>query len=139
MVSMRKEESNHFHFLGFTFYWGRRPYKKTRMLKLKTHKEKLLKKIQEFYCWIKKVRSSMKLKFIWKQASVKLIGHYNYFGIELNQPKLLHYYAEAIRSLFKWLNRRSQKVSFSWERFNDRLKDLPLPTPPATKYLKALS
>ena len=139
MISMRKEESNHFHFLGFTYYWGRKPNKHTRMLKLKTQKEKLLKKIQEFYYWIKKVRSFVKLKVIWKQASAKLIGHYNYFGIELNQQKLLHFYAEAIKSLFKWLNKRSQKASYSWDRFNDRLKDLPLPIPPATKYLKALN
>ena len=138
-TSFRKNESNHFHFLGFTFYWGKKPHTKMRMLKIKTHKTKLLKKIQEFYSWIKKVRCSIKLSMIWKQASAKLIGHYNYFGFRMNRHKLKHFFEEAIRSLFKWVNRRSQKSSYNWDQFTDRLKDCPLPKPPVTGNLKIVT
>src|ERR1022692_3523466 len=40
---------------------------------------------------------------------------------------LLQAYLDA---LFKWLNRRSQKRSFNWERFRRRLIHQPLPRPP---------
>ena len=33
------------------------------------------------------------------------------------------------RSLYKWLNRRSQKKSYSWEAFNNMLKECPLAVP----------
>jgi len=33
------------------------------------------------------------------------------------------------RSWFKWLNRRSQRARLNWERFEDLLRDLPLPEP----------
>jgi group II intron reverse transcriptase/maturase len=137
-IDFGKGENNHFHFLGFTFYWGRKPRQVNKTLKVKTQQEKLSKKIQEFYCWIKKVRSFLKTSEIWKTATAKLIGHYNYFGFRSNHRKLYHFYWEATKSLFKWLNRRSQKQSYTWEQFKDRLKSCPLPMPPATRELKAL-
>lgn len=33
------------------------------------------------------------------------------------------------RSLFYWLNRRSQKKSYSWAQFRDMLKEFPLARP----------
>ena len=68
----------------------------------------------------------MKLKEIWRLAKSKIMGHINYYGYALNNLKLNHFYFEAIGSLFKWLNRRSQKRSYTWEGFDERLKNLPL-------------
>ena len=138
IVDFGKLNNNHFHFLGFTFYWGRRPHSQNRPLKIKTEKVKLHKKIQDFYHWIKEVRSKMQLKWIWKIAASKLRGHYNYYGFRLNRKKLVLFYREALKSLFKWLNRRSQKPSFSWKQFTDRLKDIPLPVPPLNVHLKVI-
>ncbi len=126
-INFNKNQNQSFNFLGFTFYWGKQ--NKKSFLKVKTQKEKLIKSIQEFYTWIKLVRNQMKLANIWKIACAKLRGHYNYFGFWMNGKKLQHFYFEAMKSLFKWLNRRSQKRSYTWEGFNERLKNQPLPEP----------
>ena len=71
-------------------------------------------------------------------AKLKLIGHYNYYGYWMNRDKLNHFYHEAIKSLFKWLNRRSQLISYKVEEFGEKLKQQPLPIPPSPLQLKQL-
>jgi RNA-directed DNA polymerase len=39
------------------------------------------------------------------------------------------FYTEAIKKLFKWLNRRSQRISFSWADFSAQLKLFRIPLP----------
>lgn len=131
-----KTKGNDFSFLGFTFYWGKHGGRK--LLKVKTTKGTLLRSIRDFYAWIKQVRNAKKLKVIWEEAKAKLRGHYNYFGYWMNKPKLNHFYHEAVKSLYKWLNRRSQKRSYSWEGFKERLLNNPLPKPPEKTGLRRL-
>ena len=135
-INFNKSQENSFDFLGFTFYWGKQ--NKRRSLKVKTQQNTLHKSFKEFYEWIKTNRNRMKLKEIWSIAKSKLQGHYNYFGFWMNRQKLVHFYSEAIRSLFKWLNRRSQKRSYDWDSFFKRLEFNPLPTPPGVNKLKKL-
>lgn len=135
-VDFNKSKNNDFDFLGFTFYWGTKKKSRPRPLKLKTRKKSLHKKMQEFDEWIKRSRSKMKLMALWKKAGEKLKGHYTYFGLWTNYPKLYHFYSEALKSLFKWLNRRSQKQSYDWDSFKRRLDNNPLPTPPQIRDLK---
>jgi hypothetical protein len=80
----------------------------------------------------------VKLKELWSIAKSKLQGHYNYFGYWMNRQKLVHFYSEAIKALFKWLNRRSQKSSYTWESFSTRLEFNPLPMPPKVDKLMKL-
>jgi RNA-directed DNA polymerase len=126
-LTFDKRSNEHFHFLGFTFYWGRLGRKRT--LKLKTQKEKLIKSIQEFYSWIKENRNTMKLKELWELAKSKIRGHLNYYGYLVNKNKIRHFYCEAVRSLFKWINRRSQRLSYTWEGFQERIQYFPLIPP----------
>jgi len=135
-LTLTKSNHEHFHFLGFTFYWGIQGSR--RILKIKTQKEKLIKSMQEFDAWIKQARSQKDLKTIWALAKSKIQGHINYFGYKLNTPKLNHFYHQAVISLFKWLNRRSQRRSYSWEGFNERLKHFPLIDPWEEMKLKSL-
>ena len=137
IVDFRNTENNHFDFLGFTFYWGKIARQK-RQLAVKTQKKQLHRKLQEFDQWVKDVRNQMKTSDIWKMAQSKLSGHYLYFGYWMNRPKLSHYYWGAIRSLYRWLNRRSQKRSYSWEGFKERLRQTPLPEPPSPSQLRQL-
>lgn len=137
-ISFRKDGHTSFDFLGFTFYWGRKPESGIRVLKLKTRKATLISKIQDFYYWIKADRNRYKTKELWKTAKAKLEGHYNYFGFWMNRQKLNHFYWEAVKSLFKWLNRRSQKISFSWYEFQRKLKYNSIPAPPSMDKLKPL-
>ena len=138
IVSFRKHQGNVFHFLGFTFYWGKDHNADRRQLKVKTEKRRLFKKVAEFADWIKMVRSRLTLKEIWALAAAKLTGHYQYYGISSNRPKLNQFYHIVVGCLFKWLNRRSQRKSFSWDRFLCRLRFNPLPTPPPVMLLKPL-
>src|SRR5207253_6171918 len=50
--------------------------------------------------------------------------------VRFNESRLNHFYQAYLDALFKWLNRRSQKRSFNWERFRRRLLHQPLPRPP---------
>lgn len=135
-LTIAKGEHQQFNFLGLTFYWGKQASR--TLLKVKTQKEKLIKAIQEFDQWIKEVRNTMKLVDIWKIAKAKIRGHNNYYGYWMNATKLNHFYHEAINSLFRWLNRRSQKRSYSWEGFLERLKYFPLVEPLSNMKLKQL-
>jgi len=109
-----------------------------RRLRIKTSKKTPHKKMQKFYNWIKCNRSMLKTSEIWETASAKLVGHYNYYGYWMNYTKLNHFYWEAIKSLFKWMNRRSQKLSFGWVEFCRKLKYNRVPRPSDMKKLKQL-
>lgn len=124
ILTLAKNEHKQFNFLGFTFYWGKQ--QKKIILKVKTQKEKLIKGIQEFDNWIKGIRNKLKLKEIWQLAKSKITGHNNYYGYRMNALKIHYFYGLATKSLFKWLNRRSQMRSYTWEGFNERIKNFPL-------------
>lgn len=134
IVEFKKDEGNTFNFLGFTFYWGKNR-ERTRLLKTKTSAGKLRAAIAEFKLWIKANRNRYRLKELWKMAAEKLNGHYAYYGTTVNN-KLGCYYFTCVKLLQKWLNRRSQKQSFSWPAFQDRLKQFPLPKPWGCKLVK---
>lgn len=55
-------------------------------------------------------------------------GHYQYYGVSDNMRGLRRYQCAAGRILFKWLNRRSQRRSVTWERFRGILaRETPRP------------
>lgn len=138
IINFTKGKENIFSFLGFTFYWNKRKGWNKINLVIKTQKEKLGKKIQEYTEWIKLMRSRLSRKEIWLITAAKLRGHYNYYGYYCNRGKLMLYYTSVIRDLFKWLNRRSQKKSLTWASFMRLLSREPLPLPPETTKLKSL-
>ena len=115
-------------FVGFCLYWGVQRNER-RLLKVKTAPKKIAKCIEAFTDWIKETRHRKRLDDIWSLAATKLQGHYQYYGVSFNRPKLNHFYYAATEALFKWLNRRSQKRSFTRERFLKRLTLSPLPKP----------
>lgn len=118
-----------FDFLGFTHYCSKSKDKKRFRVKRKTSKKKYAKKLQEYSDWAKKNRYCKSLKEIVETTKRKLIGHYNYFGITDNSQALVKYTHEVIKILFKWLNRRSQRKSYTWEEFNQMLKVFQFPKP----------
>jgi group II intron reverse transcriptase/maturase len=127
MVDFRVNNRQVFNLLGFTFYWGKTPKGKP-LLKLKTKAEKLRQSLYNFKMWIKENRNRFKLKDLWEQAAAQLRGHYAYYGVTFNRGPGF-YYITCTKLLFKWLNRRSQKHSFSRQKFQKRLLHHPLPKP----------
>ena len=134
--TLTKENHENFDFLGFTFYWGKQGSRKK--LKVKTQKDKLHKAMTEFDQWIKKNQNRMKLSKLWALAKAKIRGHINYYGYWMNGLKVNHFYQVVVKSLFKWLNRRSQKHSYNWDGFNERIKNFPLILPLGKLKLKKL-
>lgn len=127
-------------FLGFHLYWGKKSLRSSkRELKVKTSPKKLGKCIEAYSDWIKTHRSRLTLDKIWAKTTQKLQGHYNYYGLIFNRPKLAHFYYAIIGVLFKWLNRRSQKRSYTWDGFAKRLKYKPLPRPLEAKLIDITS
>ncbi|MBI1860328.1 MAG: group II intron reverse transcriptase/maturase [Deltaproteobacteria bacterium] len=122
------ERCGTFNFLGFTHYaaTSRAGY---FMAGHKTSKENLRRKLREMKDWLKSVRSVASFSDWRPTLHAKLIGHYNYFGVSNNMRCLRQYYVKTVSLLFKWLNRRSQKKSFSWLQYMEHLQRFPLPQP----------
>jgi RNA-directed DNA polymerase len=117
-----------FDFLGFTHYWGRSRTGKAR-LKRKTSKKRLRRALVEINRWLRQERNARALPDLWHAMGRKMRGHFNYFGVTDNSRTLYRFERAVHRLLFKWLNRRSQRRSFSWERFCRYVTRHPLPRP----------
>jgi RNA-directed DNA polymerase len=133
LVSFNKEEASRgikqgtFDFLGFTFYWGNS--KTGRIIpKLKTRAKTIRTKLRKVKEWAKQIRNAKPLKEIWKTFKAKLRGHVQYYGVSHNAAKVTLFLREATRIMFKWLNRRSQKKSYTWKGFSMFMARDPLPT-----------
>jgi len=117
-----------FNFLGFTHFID-----KTQMGKFKlgrtTDRKKFAAKVAEMSEWLKSTRNLLTLKEIWKVLKAKLRGHFQYYGVSGNYPSLKRFYSLTLRMVLKWMNRRSQKKSFSWDTFVKYIQRYELPTP----------
>ena len=126
-----------FDFLGFTHYCSKNRNGKFKV-KRKTSRKKFKQKLQEFKIWIKANRTKS-LKYIMSIIRKKLIGHYNYYGVDDNIKSLKRYYYEILGILLKWLNRRSQRKSYTSEHFHQMINVFNLPTPRITIKLYAIA
>ena len=115
-----------FDFLGFTFYLGR-SMKGAIIPKLKTSGKRYRTKLNRVKEWAKQIRNKEPLGSIWKTFCAKLRGHIQYYGVSFNSKAVGRFLREAEKVLFKWLNRRSQRKSFDWAKFNLFKKRYPLP------------
>ena len=116
----RNTNGKRFCFLGFEFYWGTSRKGKAQLY-ARTSRKKLQSSVAEFAEWCRRHRHLGNRK-IFSLANAKLRGHYNYFGVRCNFKSLQSYFREAMVILRKWLNRRSQRRSCSWEKFWNLLK-----------------
>jgi len=117
-----------FDFLGFTHYCSKSHKTGKFRMKRKTVQKKYRMKLKEMNLWLKQNRHRC-IKDLISMLNVKLRGHYQYYGITDNSKSIKNFRDETQQILFKWLNRRSQKGSYTWEGFNDLLKAYPLVRP----------
>ena len=115
-----------FDFLGFTFYLGRTT-KGVIIPKVKTSGKRYRSKLKRVKDWAKKIRNRETLGSIWKMFCAKLRGHIQYYGVSFNSKMVRGFLKAAEKILFKWLNRRSQRKSFKWDKFWLFQKKHPLP------------
>ena len=124
--AMRGIEQGTFDFLGFTFYLGKS--RAGRIIpKLMTRAKTMRVKLSKVAEWAKQIRNRIPIKKIWEIFTAKTRGHIQYYGVSFNIEQVADFLYEAKRILFKWLNRRSQKKSFTWEKFALFIEKNPLP------------
>lgn len=110
-----------FDFLGFTHYCGttRKGYFK---VKRKTSAKKFRAKLQEHKAWLMQEGRHLKTGTALQRAKLKLSGHLRYYSITDNGLMCNQFRYQWARMLYKWLNRRSQRRSYTWEQFNQALR-----------------
>ena len=116
-----------FDFLGFTFYCGRSRKGKPYIMP-KTSSKKFRQKIRDIKVWLYANRDQP-LKKLMGMLNLKLIGHYRYYGISFNGRMISNYKQQVRELLFKVLNRRSDRKSYTREGFIEMLKYYPLAMP----------
>jgi RNA-directed DNA polymerase len=114
----RKPET--FDFLGFTHYCGQTRYGAFKVKRM-TSKKKFRAKLQAVKAWLREERNRLKTGELLQRGKQMLAGHLQYYAITDNGKLCEEYRRQVARQLFKWLNRRSQRRSYTWERFNDAL------------------
>jgi len=122
----RGVEQGTFDFLGFTFYLGR-SRKGYPVGKLKTSSKRLRSKLKKLNVWMKENRNRYRLAELWNRVCIAVRGHIQCYGVSHNSQELQKFIRQVTRIMFKWLNRRSQKRSFNWDKFTLFLKGHPLP------------
>lgn len=113
-------KERNFQFLGFEFYWDTDRKGEPR-LRQRTAAKKHKATLSELYSWIKQNRSKRLNRFM-PQLKRKLAGFSNYFGLPDNSRSVSAVYNFVLHSLYKWLNRRSQRRSFNWRGFKEMLR-----------------
>ena len=123
-----------FDFLGFTHLWG--VSRKNRWyVQRKTAGKRLTRALDRIRQWCRHHRHD-DVADQHRALTAKLRGHYGYYGIPGNTPSLSQFAHEVLRIWRKWLDRRSQRASMRWEKFNRLLDRYPLPQPRAVRTVR---
>ena len=123
---------NTFDFLGFTHYMTR-SRKGGARLSRKTIGKRYRSTLMAMNDKLRKLRNLLSFRELHVHLGRVLKGYYNYYGFAGNAATLKKLAYAVERMWFKWLNRRSQRKSFNWEEFQERLKRFPLPRPRIVK------
>jgi len=120
------DKSGTIKFLGFDHYWGksRRGY---WVIKRKTEKKRLRSSVLKITAYCKYNRHKP-VEVQQHELSLKMRGHYAYYGLTGNYRALMMYYHQCLRAWKKWLSRRNSR-GMRWERFELLQRRYPLPVP----------
>lgn len=116
-----------FDLLGFTHYWGLSRNGKW-VVKKRTAKDRFSRTLRRIGVWCRDHRH-VDLAAQHHLLSLKLRGHYAYYGVTGNGPALKQLWFETTGLWRKWLSRRSQKAYINWNKMRLLLKRYPLPPP----------
>jgi RNA-directed DNA polymerase len=120
MVFHRIQPGSSFDFLGFTFRWEKSRQGKA-VVQCRTSGQKFRRTMANVTEWCRTHRS-LPLKRLFRARNAKLRGYDNSYGLIGNSDSLNAFFTQAMSLLWKWLNRRSQRRSYTWERFEALLK-----------------
>ena len=112
------DDSGKFTFLGYDFYWGRtRKNPNHKMIQRRTNKKKYRAALAAMKDWLKKQARNWPMRLILSSLRARLRGYWNYYAVISNSTMTWRYHAQVMRLVYKWLNRRSQRQSFGWQKF----------------------
>ena len=109
-----------FHFLGFEYYWSIDRQGEAR-LRCRTSTRKQHQIMSMLYRWVK-LNRHRRIGVFMTELKRKLVGIANYFGLPDNSRSIKRIYVHVVRSLYKWLNRRSQRHSYNWSGLKELLE-----------------
>jgi RNA-directed DNA polymerase len=125
-ASHRGEKPKEFTFLGMTCFCGT-----TRQgafkVKRKTSRKQLRQALARFTEWIRRDRNLLPTGALLRRAKGRVQGHRNYYAITDNAESCHRYMPLTRRVLCKWLNRRSQRKSYTWAAFQHALRHVGWP------------
>lgn len=127
-LGRKGQKAGTFDFLGFTHYCGK-SRKGGFILGRRTSGKKFRAAVKAMNVWLKGIRDQAALAVWWKLLKSKVLGHYRYYGISGNSRGIGTFNQCVRRLAFKWINRRSQRKSYTWGQFCGFLKYNPLPRP----------
>jgi RNA-directed DNA polymerase len=113
-------EPEEFTFLGFVHTCGQTRVGSFKVQR-RTSPKKSRSKLKDLKQWIQARRSQAKTGQLLREAKQRLQGHLNYFAITDNSRMCHRFRQQFEHLLFKWLNRRSQRRSYTWEQFRSVL------------------
>jgi group II intron reverse transcriptase/maturase len=113
-----------FDLLGFTHYWAR-SRNGYWVVKLKTAKDRFTRAVRSIDHWCRDNRH-LPIQDQHKKLNQKLRGHYAYYGVTGNSAALARFLHEVGPRWRRWLNRRNNIRSMTWERFLVILRRYPL-------------
>ena len=122
------QKPKEFTFLGFTHYCGKTRHGKFKV-KRRTCRKKFAQSLREFTTWARKSRTVQRKGEMVRQARTRVAGHLSYYAITDNSDKCSAFHYQATRIVFKWLNRKSQRKSYTWEGYNQVLRWVRWPKP----------
>lgn len=116
----KPNQTTHFDFLGFRLFWDI-DYKGEARVRRETSPKKHRAALRAFYSWIKEHRHK-RLNQLIPRLNRKVQGFRNYFALSGNSRSVGRIFDYILESLYKWLNRRSQRKSFTWNGLKSMLK-----------------
>jgi group II intron reverse transcriptase/maturase len=114
-----------FTFLGLTHYVGQSRNGKYCTGR-KTEAKRMRAKLKNLNQRVRQMRT-LGAKEMVTYVRQHLNGHINYYGVSGNSHSVFAYVRHAGNTLFKWLNRRSQRRSITWDRWLALIKQGLLP------------
>jgi group II intron reverse transcriptase/maturase len=112
----RRLESGTFSFLGFEFRRIVTRKKGYDTVGVRTDSKRMRRIVRDFKEWCKGHRHK-RIAWIMGMVKAKLRGLRNYFGVQGNSACLRKLNHTFRKTLYKWLNRRSQRKSYAWPAF----------------------
>jgi group II intron reverse transcriptase/maturase len=129
------KDNGGFRFLGFLYHWTLSRNGKPKVQRM-TDPRKLQASVAAFSEWIQSKRHQRAHR-VMAQLQRKLAGYWNYYGVTGNSRSLGKYWWSVLGLLYKWLNRRSHKRSYTWKGLMACLEDFKIPKPRITEKANA--